>query len=101
MRPMPMTAWISGKRYSTQASTLVAHDNYWDGETWERDGRNTFLFRGPDGRFFAQHRVRSFDCTDGLHDTLEPLEEVTAIPLFWELPVKEHEFPAAFPSTDS
>lgn len=99
MRPIPMNALINGKRYSTQTAVLLAHDDYWDGQSWERDDRNTFLFRGPDGAYFAQHRIRTWSCMDARHDTLEPVSELAAVILFWELPERPISFAEAFDFT--
>lgn len=34
MRPLPMTAYIGGKKYSTAAATLIAHGSYAGGPVW-------------------------------------------------------------------
>jgi len=49
---------IKGKRYSVETATPIADDRYWDGSNYERQGRNTFLYRTPNGRFFLHHETR-------------------------------------------
>ena len=69
MQPTSMTRIIEGKRYSTDTATLLASDAYWDGNNFERHGRNTFLYRTRKGGYFALHRT----CWQGEHDTIQPL----------------------------
>ena len=97
MGPLRMTALIGGKRYSTDASTLLAHGEYTGGPEWSPPEKITFLFRTRDGRFFAQHR--SQPNTRNVHNErywVEPLAEIEAIPLYWELPDKDADFSDAF-----
>ena len=49
--PKEMSAVIGGLRYSVDKATLIASDAYWDGHNWERQGRNSFLYRTPNGTF--------------------------------------------------
>lgn len=92
--PEEMSAVIGGLRYSVKASTLIASDAYWDGHNWERRGRNCFLYRTKNGRYFA---VRLTQWQDE-QDTLEPLEKDEAITL-WESLCEHYEidFEDAFP----
>jgi hypothetical protein len=52
MTPRPTSEIINGKRYSTETATLIAGNDYWDGQNWERRGRNEFLYRTPRGNYF-------------------------------------------------
>ena len=52
-----MTAVIEGKRYDTETATLLADNVVWDGHNFERNGRNTWLFKSPKGQFFFAHRT--------------------------------------------
>ena len=38
---------IDRKQYDTETATKLADDRYWDGNNWERSGRNEFLYRTP------------------------------------------------------
>ena len=96
MQPLRMTAFIGGKRYSTDKSTLLAHDAYWDGKSEDRDGKNEFLFRTEKGDYFVQHRVNTASCFDAAHDWVEPVTETDAVMLYWELPERPVEFERAF-----
>ena len=41
---------INGLRYDTETAALVASDRWWDGHNFERNGRNTYLYRTKAGR---------------------------------------------------
>jgi len=47
-----MKAIIGGKTYNTATATLIAGDDYWDGNNSTRSGRNTHLYESPKGQFF-------------------------------------------------
>jgi hypothetical protein len=93
MNARSMNQVIGGKRYKTETATLLASDAYWDGHNWERSGRNTFLFRAPNGGYFAQYQT----CWQGENDKLMPLDQAEAIQLFESLHEKEVDFEEAFP----
>jgi hypothetical protein len=90
-----MVRVVDGKRYDCSKSTLLAGDDYWDGHNFERQGRNTFLFRTPKGRYFVQHLSR----WQGELDTIEPLSEEEAKRLFESLPEQRMDYDEAFPSS--
>ena len=46
---------VNGLKYDTEKAARVASDRYWDGRNWERSGRNTYLYKTPNGRFFLHH----------------------------------------------
>lgn len=48
-----LTRVVNGKRYSVSTATLLASDEYWDGNNFEHGGRNEFLYRTPKGAYFA------------------------------------------------
>jgi hypothetical protein len=52
MNRFEMKKIIDGKRYNTETATLIADDVYWDGNNFERSGRNSWLYRTPRGAFF-------------------------------------------------
>jgi hypothetical protein len=59
IRSYIMTHSISGNiRPSTRTSILLAADDTWNGATYEQAGRNTFLYRAHDGKFFKLMRSR-------------------------------------------
>lgn len=80
-------------RYRVRGSTLLAHDCYWDGRNWERNGRNRFLYRTPNGRYFAVYLTMWQD----ERDALVPLTVEEAADLYEELPEHEVEWQEAFP----
>ncbi len=61
---------INGKLYSVETATLLADNEYWDGHNWERQGRNSFLYKTPNGRYFMVHLTQ----WEGQADTIETLE---------------------------
>lgn len=76
--PENMTRIIDRKRYSTETATLISGDDYWDGHNWERRGRNSFLYRTPNGAYFAVHLTQ----WQGENDSLQPLTEGEAIDMY-------------------
>jgi len=96
MQPQNMTWVVAGKRYRTATATLIAHDEYWNGHAYEQDGRNTFLFRTPNGNFFAQHQtLLPHEVETG---KIVPLGINEAMSLYHSLYKKEVPFGVAFPS---
>jgi hypothetical protein len=81
MKPKDMKAVIGRKRYDTKTATLIVDNAYWDGHNFERSGRNTFLYRTPNGGYFAVHQT----CWQGERDSLEPLTVDEAVQLYEEL----------------
>jgi len=65
-----MNEVIDRKRYNTETATLLAGNDYWDGHNYERSGRNTFLYRGRGGSYFAVHQT----CWQGDQNSVEPLD---------------------------
>lgn len=93
MQPENMTWVVAGKRYCTDKATLIAHDEYWNGYNCEQGGRNTFLFRTPEGNFFAQYQT----LLPGEINRIVPLDTTEAIALYQSLRVKEVPFGVVFP----
>lgn len=93
--PENMSRIVDQRRYSVATATLVAHDAFWDGHNWERQGRNCFLYRTPKGAYFTVDLTQ----WQGEHDTLTPVSEQDAIDLY-ERVLSEHvvEYAEAFPS---
>lgn len=91
--PESMERVVGGKRYSVRNATLLAHDAYWDGSNHERNGRNTFLYGTPNGRYF----VVNMTCWQGEQDTLTPIAQADAIELYENLPEHETAHEEAFP----
>ena len=92
--PDNMQRVVDGKRYQVATATLLADDQYWDGHNHERHGRNRFLYRTPNGRYF----LVTLTMWQGEQDTLEPIEADEARQLF-EGELTEHavSWEAAFP----
>lgn len=91
MKPTPMSERIAGKLYSTMTARLLAAGPRIDGPQ-EQFG-NTFLFRIPDGEYFATHET----FFNSRRDRIEPLTRDRAITLWARLPKKLAAFGAAFP----
>ena len=47
-----MSKIVSGRRYSTKTATVIASDEYWDGNNSDNNGRNAYLLRTPNGHYF-------------------------------------------------
>ena len=73
--PEKFTRIVGRKRYSVATATLIAGNDYWDGHNFERSGRNTWLYRTPNGAYFTVTRTQ----WEGESAHLEPvtLEEAT------------------------
>jgi hypothetical protein len=85
MQPIAMDLVLDGRLYTTKQALLLAHDAGRDGVTWERAGRNTFLFRDPSGVYFAEQRTAwSLES-----DYVEPLSAGQARQLYDQLPLHE------------
>lgn len=95
--PTKFVRIVNRTRYSVEASTLLAADDYWDGHNHERQGRNTFLYRTPKGAYFTV----TLSQWQGEDDTLEPCTLDEAIDLF-EGRLREHavSYRGAFPGVE-
>lgn len=87
-----MEAIVNGLRYSTEKATEVASDHFWDGSNWERNGRNTYLYKTKNGRFF----IYKFTMWQGEQDFIKPISNDEAMALYEQLPVKSMEYSEAF-----
>lgn len=93
MKPIRMKKVIGGIRYDTEKATIIAHDCYWDGHNWERDGTNTFLYKTAKNRYFVVYQT----LWQGQRDTLKPLTVDEAVYHYEQLPEKEVPYEEAFP----
>lgn len=84
----------SGKMYSTDAASVAASDRYWDGTSWERNGRNTYLYKTKRGAYFLHHTTS----WPGETERIEPIGEEEASEWYDKLP--EHFFGYVEPSDD-
>lgn len=84
---------INKVRYRVRDATPLAHNHYWNGRSYERNFRNTWLYRSKNGRYFAVHLTM----WQGELDYIEPLTEGDAYSLYEKLPVKEMPVEKAFP----
>lgn len=96
MKPFKMKEVIGGIKYDTEKAEIIADDCYWDGHNWERNGRNTFLYKTQNGRYFVVRQT----LWQGERDQLEPLILDEAIMLYEQLPEKYVEFEEAFPGVE-
>jgi hypothetical protein len=83
---------IDGKAYDTAKAQLLASDRYWDGNNWERHGRNTYLYKTTKGAFFLHHTTQ----WQGERDRLEAIGEAEAKDYYERLPEIEMEYAEAF-----
>ena len=60
LRPLvfsyPVTA-LSSQVGSSDRVALLAGDDYWDGRSWNRRGRNTYLLASSHGHYFLHTRT--------------------------------------------
>jgi hypothetical protein len=95
--PKNFSRIVNRQRYSVETATLIASDEYWDGHNFERNGRNTFLYRTPNGSYFTV----TLSQWQGEKDTLTPISKEEAIALYEnELPEHAAEYADAFPDVD-
>jgi hypothetical protein len=85
-----MSTVIAGKLYSTMKAKVLAVGPRVNSPR-EQFG-NTFLFRSPEGEYFATHQ----GFLDNRRDKLEPLTRDRAIDLWANLPQKLVKFDRAF-----
>jgi len=92
--PQDMERIVDGIRYRVDAATLIADDQYWDGSNHERNGRNRFLYRTPNGRYF----VVTLTMWQGEQDALLPISPDDARAAYEEACTEHHvEYEEAFP----
>jgi hypothetical protein len=83
---------IDGKLYDTEKSQLLAHDRYWDGSNFERNGRNTYLYKTDKGRFFLYHST----LWQGERNFIEAITKEEAKQYYEQLPEHEIDYEQAF-----
>lgn len=92
--PEDMTRIVGGRRYNVATAELLADDCYWDGSNFERHGRNTFLYRTPNGAYFTVRLTQ----WQGERDELLPCTEDEAVELYeTALPEHARSYESAFP----
>lgn len=99
MQPPTMTQIIDRKRYNTETATLLSGNDWWDGNNYERSGRNTFLYRTPKGAYFVAELTR----WQGEADGLRVVDRDEAIEMFEEHAARDQnrvEFEEAFPGVE-
>jgi hypothetical protein len=94
MKPYPFKQIIDRKQYNTSTATLLAGNDWWDGNNWERGGTNQFLYRTPKGAYFTLNLTQ----WEGRNDCIEVVSLDEAIELY-EGPLRKHrvEYDEAFP----
>ena len=91
--PDNFTQIINRKRYDVSKSTLLAGDDFWDGNNFERCGRNQFLYRTPNSNYF----LLTLTQWQGEYDSIRPLDMEEAIDTFEMLREQRLDFEDAFP----
>lgn len=94
--PVDFEKIIGRKHYSTRTAILIAGDDHWDGHNFERSGRNTFLYRTPNGAYFEI----TLSQWQGEVDQLNPLTLDYAVELYERLTEYRIPFCVAFPGTE-
>ncbi len=93
LSPLPIRQVFGERLYTTEGARLLARDADAGGCPLERPGRCTYLFRGRDGAYFAEHRTAwRIEA-----DALEPLSAEAAWSLFGALAVRLADPGEAFP----
>ena len=86
---------VNGMAYDTKRAILIAHDAYWDGNSFSRKGRNTYLYKTTKGNYFI-YRTTAWQ---GEINTIEPISKEDAKKWYEELPVQEIPYEMAFGET--
>lgn len=94
MKQAEMKVTINRKTYDTSTAVLLASNRYWDGSNFERNGRNTYLYRTAKGNYFRYITTM----WQGEFDTITPMDAETAEELYNELHEKEVTYKEAFPN---
>lgn len=100
MKPDRARALVGRKYYDTRNATLLSGDDWNDGVTISRGGRNTFLYRTRNGAFFL---VRQSWHRDELPVAIEPVDLDSAIGVFEEHMARDENrvsFEEAFPGVE-
>lgn len=90
-----MSRVIAGVRYDTEKAEVIASNEYWDGNNFERGGRNKHLYKTKKGNFFAGYSTQY----QGEQDYIEPVSKKEAMQLYEELRKHESSYEAAFDVT--
>lgn len=90
--PKGMSKVIDGQRYTVNSSTLLADNDYFDGQNFTKGGRNTFLYKTRGGAFFAVYMT----CWQGERDHIEALTRSEAMELYESLPEQYVKYEEAF-----
>jgi len=83
---------INGKAYDTSTATLIADNEFADGNNRLSGGRATYLYRTKKGNFFAEHET----CWQGEHDTIEPMSTDEAKELYEQMGNQSEDWETAF-----
>ena len=95
--PTNLSRVVNRKIYDVQNAQLLAGDDYWDGNSHERYGRNTFLYKSNRGDYFLARLTQWED----ERDIIEPITQDDAITYYQRyLPVHRVDFTEAFPNVN-
>lgn len=83
---------IESRIYDTEKAQLVAHNHFFDGSNWDRDGRNTYLYKTKKGAFFLHHTTR----WQGERDHITTCTEPEAREYYERLPEQELSYKESF-----
>ena len=83
---------VGGKLYDVKTAVLVASNEYWDGHSWERQGRNKHLYKTSKGAFFVVFST----LYQGEKNYIEPVNFDEARRLYEELSEDQMDYFEAF-----
>lgn len=86
---------INRLMYDTNKAEILCSDRYWDGSNMDRMGRNTYLYKSKNGRYFTYNTTR----WQGEIDCIVPKSKKEAKAIWEHLPEKEVEYEKAFNET--
>lgn len=92
--PSKFSKVIGGKRYDVETATLLAGNDYWNGNNFERGGTNTFLYKTPRGSYFTVYLTQ----WENDYNELTPITINQAIELFENMREQRVDYAIAFPS---
>jgi len=94
MEPRIMREIIDGVRYDTEKAQMIAKGFYLEDYIWEYCARKIYLYKTPNGRYFAMYLTQR----PGEIDHLTPLPLDVAMSCYEWLPEHVIPFKEAFPT---
>lgn len=83
---------INGILYDTEKAEVIASDEYWDGNNYERRGRNQHLYKTKKGNYFVGYATQ----WQGELARIEVVTREEAMALYETLPEQDVSYEDAF-----